>query len=119
MPCILICYSWICRRPYEPLLWATVDRSGLVTGRCPGSATVYCRAGGVEVTCRVTVVMPTAGAMISGAPGEGGDPLLELPYMLMYLTQVMPLVLFQYTLVSVVSSYFFIGCDLSFFNNWI
>jgi len=55
------------------LLYASVDRNGVVTGRLPGTAQVSCRVGGLEATCRVTVEAWPAGLVHEVMRGISSD----------------------------------------------
>ena len=90
---------------------APVDSYGQVKGKKVGMATITCEAqdgSGVTATCKVTVREKPKGAALAGEGGaglQGYESLVELPYMLMYLTNIMPWVIFQYLLQIVPSAF--------------
>ncbi len=61
-----VAFTWLS----DDVRVATVDASGLVTGREPGGATVFATAGGVSESAAVDVVDPDAPRVLSVDPAE-------------------------------------------------
>ena len=59
-------FTWVS----DDLRVATVDAGGLVTGRAPGSATLFATSGGVSGSSDVGVVDPNAARILSVTPAE-------------------------------------------------
>ena len=82
------------------LLYASVDRNGVVTGHLPGVAQVICRVGDLKATCRVTVEEWPEGL---GFEVSYGNPFEDAANGLLYGTNILPYELLRYLLRSIPS----------------